>query len=141
MTDDYLVELVELELAKDTPAVAKPEPWPGLAEYQALEARRTAKKAEHEAGALDLMAWLDIDDNLAKLIAKANQAQRVWHQLHPMPTEQPRHELLDVWKAAVEADDIPAMRRVVRAVIKRIVVTPGGPWSTDRLTVIPQAQA
>jgi DNA invertase Pin-like site-specific DNA recombinase len=141
MTDDYIKELVELELAKDTPAVAKPEPWPGLAELKALEARRTAKKAEHEADALDLMAWLDIDDNLAKLIAKANQAQRVWHQLHPMPTEQPRHELLEVWKAAVEADDIPAMRRVVKAVLKRIIAAPGKAWSTDRLTVIPQAQA
>jgi DNA invertase Pin-like site-specific DNA recombinase len=141
MTDDYVKELVELELAKDTPEVAQAEPWPGLAELQALEARRSAKKAEKEAGTLELMAWLDIDETLAKAIAAANQAQRVWHQLHPVPTERPRHELLDTWKAAVEADDIPAMRQVVRAVLKRIVVSPGGEWSTNRLTVIPQAQA
>lgn len=141
MTDDYIKELVELELAKDTPEVAKPEPWPGLAELKALEARRSAKKTEKEAGDLDLMAWLDIDETLAKAIAAANQAQRVWHQLHPMPTDKPRHELLETWKAAVEADDIPAMRLVVKAVLKRIMVTPGSAWSAERLTVIPQAQA
>jgi DNA invertase Pin-like site-specific DNA recombinase len=141
MTDEYIVELVELELAKDTPEVALPEPWPGLAELHALETRRTNKKAEKDAGTLDLMAWLDIDETLAKLIAKAIQAQRVWHQLHPMPTEKPRHELLETWKAAVEADDIPAMRRVIKAVIKRIQATPGSAWSASRLEVILQAQA
>lgn len=141
MTDDYLKELVELELAKDTPEVVMPEPWPGLVQLKALEARRAANKAEHEAGNLELMAWLDTDDRDAKLIAKMNQEQRVWNQAHPMPTEQPRHELLETWKAAVEADDIPAMRRVLRAVLKRIMVSPGSAWSTDRLTVIPQAQA
>jgi DNA invertase Pin-like site-specific DNA recombinase len=141
MTDDYVKELVELELAKDTPEVVMPEPWPGLAELHALEARRASKKAEHEAGDLELMAWLDIDETLAKAIAKAVQAQRVWHQLHPMPTDKPRHELLETWKAAVDADDIPAMRQVVRTVLKRIMVTAGGAWSTDRLTPIPQAQA
>jgi DNA invertase Pin-like site-specific DNA recombinase len=141
MTDDYVKELVELELAKDTPEVVQPEPWPGLGEFEALEARRVAKRAEKEAGVLDTFAWLDIDDNLATLIAQATQARRVWNQLHPMPTEQPRHELLETWRAAVEADDIPAMRRVVKAVLKRIVVTPGGDWSAERLTVIPQAQS
>jgi len=141
MTDDYIKELVELELAKDTPEVVQPEPWPGLAELQALKDRRIAKKAEHEAGDLDLMPWLDIDENLAKLIAKAVQAQRVWHQLHPVPTDKPRHELLETWKAAVEAEDIPAMRQVVKAVLKRIMVKAGGQWSADRLEVIPQAQA
>lgn len=141
MTDDYIKELVELELAKDTPEVVQPEPWPGLAELKALEARRSAKKAEKEAGELDLMAWLDIDETLAKAIAAANQSQRVWHQLHPMPTDKPRHELLETWKSAVEADDIPAMRLVVKAVLKRIMVKAGGDWSAERLTVIPQAQA
>ena len=142
MTDDYIKELVELELAKDTPEVVMPEPWPGLVELRALEARRAAKKAEHEtAENPDLMAWLDIDETLAKLIAKANQAQRVWNQAHPMPADKPRHELLETWKAAVDADDIPAMRKVVKAVLKRIMVTPGGPWSADRLIPVPQAQA
>ena len=118
-----------------------PEPWPGLGELRILEARRASKKAEHEAGDLELLPWLDIDETLVKAIAKAKQAQRVWNQAHPMPTEAPRHELLETWKAAVEANDVPAMRQVIKTVLKRIMVSPGGAWSADRLTVIPQAQA
>lgn len=145
-TDAYVKHLVRLQLMKDTPAVVEAQPWPKADALTAVLQRREAHRAKRDTA--DPMAWLDTDEALSGMVSDLRQEQRVWHMQHPEPENQPTNELLAVWDQAVAADDVPAMRRVLKRVIRRIDVAPGHhqgrqlvQWSETRLTVIPQAQA
>jgi site-specific DNA recombinase len=118
--DQALELLVEMALARDTPAVAEPEPWPDSEKLTRLEAKRAAARARRDAGELDAETWLDQDMAIAEVAGKLRRAQREWAKAHPVRSMPANQTLVDRWNSG----DDDQRRSVVRDLFRGVLVQP-----------------
>lgn len=136
--DEYIKGLVEARLAEAPAAEAvDPPPFPKAGDIADLEAQGAQDLAAMNAGTLAPEVWAGLERARVIALGALRQEETQWHQDHPRPAGPTDATLLDHWRSG----DLNRLRLVVGALFDHVMVKPGGGWSVDRLTVVPNRNA